>query len=160
MAITHKKYTHDTSSHYSYSTSDSENFFAGITNLLMADLDLQSSCPPSYQVAFSSTTHQIDTQQEPQPNPIVEVPSDDEMRETPAPSSNFETIYLKNNSGIWFSLVDVPLIQWDEKFKEFSVWMDNQAIFPNAIPQLILIDFMSRTTGFIRDWWQSIGDYK
>lgn len=37
--------------------------------------------------------------------------------------------------------------------------MDNQVVHLNANSRLILIDFMSRTTGFLRYWWQSLKEY-
>lgn len=44
---------------------------------------------------------------------------------TPHPNVNLETSYPQNNSSPWFSLDDIPILQWDDKFKEFVAWIDN-----------------------------------
>lgn len=88
------------------------------------------------------------------------MPSDDNIDETPTPPPDGETNFSKNNSGPWFSLDDVSPLQWNDKFKEFAAWLDNQIFHLNANPCLIMIDFMSRTTNFLRDCWQSLGEYR
>lgn len=103
----------------------------------------------------SGTTH---------PDLTVEILLDEDYGETnataPSPAVNTESGFPKHNSGPWFSLDDIPPHQWENKFNGLSAWMDNQVVRPDANSMLILIDFMSRTTGFLRDRWQSLGEYR
>lgn len=91
MAISQQKPSSESSSHYfassGYDESSNDSGFAEITNLLIADPESTSG----------TTRHEF------QPNPTIEVPSDEDFGETnataPRPTATGESNYLKNNTG-------------------------------------------------------------
>ncbi|KAH9752166.1 hypothetical protein KPL71_014591 [Citrus sinensis] len=46
------------------------------------------------------------------------------------------------------------------RLQEFAAWIDFQGTKPNAQPQAVLREFMARSTGSLRDWLESLGEYR
>ena len=84
----------------------------------------------------------------PPQTPIVEEADSDTNPTTPLQ----ENSSTKPSNNPWFTLDDIPF--------EFSAWIDVQMLRPGATPQKILKEFNSRFTGSLRDWFESLGQYR
>ncbi|KAH9734733.1 hypothetical protein KPL71_017477 [Citrus sinensis] len=127
----------------SVSTSDSEKAYADITKLLMAQLE--ETAPA-------------------QPESYFEIPSDvDEPTESSAtnqqPPPQAQTSHKPSN-GPWFTFNDLPSSKWRERVQEMSAWIDLQMIRADAITESVLREFTTRFTGSLRDWFDSLGQYR
>ncbi|KAH9780711.1 hypothetical protein KPL71_008183 [Citrus sinensis] len=136
--------TNHSSSSSSYASSqastDSESEYADITGILMAT----ETADPS---ASTST-------------PIVDDnPSDQTSQTDPVPPPVHEHS-TKPSSASWFTFDDIPRHKWAARHQEFTAWIDLQGTKPNAQPQAILREFMARSTGSLRDWLESLGEYR
>ncbi|KAH9649259.1 hypothetical protein KPL70_025917 [Citrus sinensis] len=60
----------------------------------------------------------------------------------------------------WFTFDDIPHHKWAARLQEFAAWIDLQGTKPNAQPQAVLHEFMARSTGSLRDWLESLGEYR
>ncbi|KAH9680127.1 hypothetical protein KPL71_026427 [Citrus sinensis] len=119
---------------------DSESEYADITGILMAT----ETADPS---ASTST-------------PIVEDhPSDQASQTDPMPPPVHEHS-TKPSSASWFTFDDIPRHKWSSRLQEFAAWIDLQGTKPNAQPQAVLCEFMARSTGSLRDWLESLGEYR
>ncbi|KAL5819346.1 hypothetical protein ACOSQ4_023188 [Xanthoceras sorbifolium] len=74
--------------------------------------------------------------------------------EFPLQSSN------KATNGPWFSLEGKNLDEWRAKLLEFGAWIDLQMAKSNRTLEDIIREFFSRFTGMLRDWFQSLGEYR
>ncbi|KAF4375467.1 hypothetical protein F8388_024126 [Cannabis sativa] len=59
-----------------------------------------------------------------------------------------------------FMLDDLPPNQWRSRFQEFRAWTLLEAQKPRAEIRDILLQLVSRFTGILQDWWQSLGEYR
>ncbi|KAH9680032.1 hypothetical protein KPL71_026386 [Citrus sinensis] len=119
---------------------DSESEYADITAILMAT----ETADPS---ASTST-------------PIVDDNASDQACHTdpvPPPVHEHST---KPSSASWFTFDDIPRHKWAARLQEFTAWIDLQGTKPNAQPQAVLREFMARSTGSLRDWLESLGEYR
>ena len=66
----------------------------------------------------------------------------------------------KPSSTSWFTFDDIPRHKWYARLQEFAAWIDLQGTKPNAQPSVVLQEFMDRTTGSLRDWLESLGEYR
>ncbi|KAL0420819.1 UNVERIFIED_CONTAM: polyprotein [Sesamum latifolium] len=66
----------------------------------------------------------------------------------------------KPASGPSFTFDDVPVIKRRERLHTFSAWIHLQLTREGATLSKVLKEFASRFTGTLRDWFQSLGDYK
>ncbi|KAH9734775.1 hypothetical protein KPL71_017498 [Citrus sinensis] len=135
--------THSSSSS-SYASSqastDCESEYTDITGILMAT----ETADPS---ASTST-------------PIVDDnPSDQTSQTDPVPPPVHEHS-TKPSSASWFTFDDIPRHKWAARHQEFAAWIDLQGTKPNAQPQAVLREFMARSTGSLRDWLESLGEYR
>ena len=71
----------------------------------------------------------------------------------PEPSS-------KPSSTQWFTFDDIPRHKWLARHQEFTAWVDVQMTQPNAKSQIELREFCSRFIGSLRDWFESLGEYR
>ncbi|KAH9780659.1 hypothetical protein KPL71_008162 [Citrus sinensis] len=129
----------------SLSTSDSEKSYADITRILMAQPD---------QPEQGQTSHT---------EPYVDIPSDieEEIPESsttnqPPPAQNSQ----KPSNGPWFTFDDIPSSKWRERLTEMSAWIDLQMLWAGATTQSVLREFATRFTGALRDWFDSLGQYR
>ncbi|KAH9792728.1 hypothetical protein KPL71_004250 [Citrus sinensis] len=119
---------------------DSESEYADITGILMAT----ETADPS----ASTSTPIIDD------NPFDQASHTDPV---PPPVHEHST---KPSSASWFTFDDIPRHKWAARLQEFAAWIDLQGTKPNAQPQAVLREFMARSTGSLRDWLESLGEYK
>ncbi|KAH9769449.1 hypothetical protein KPL71_012007 [Citrus sinensis] len=121
-------------------STDSESEYTDITGILMAT----ETADPS---ASTST-------------PIVEDhPSDQASQTDPMPPPVHEHS-TKPSSASWFTFDDIPRHKWSARLQEFAAWIDLQGTKPNAQTQAVLREFMARSTGSLRDWLESLGEYR
>ncbi|KAH9752185.1 hypothetical protein KPL71_014601 [Citrus sinensis] len=121
-------------------STDSESEYANITVILMAT----ETADPS---ASTST-------------PIVEDhPSDQASQTDPMPPPVHEHS-TKPSSASWFTFDDIPRHKWSARLQEFAAWIDLQGTKPNAQSQTVLREFMARSMGSLRDWLESLGEYR
>ena len=142
----------DSSSYYSsssqeQSSSNSESQYADISGLLMvqpsAKTEEPSTSTPIVDESDDENADQGSSQIEPiPPNPPV-----------PETSS-------KPSSTQWFTFDDIPRHKWPTRYQEFAAWVDVQMTRPNAHSQKVLREFCSRFTGFLLDWFESLGEYR
>ncbi|KAK4381888.1 polyprotein [Sesamum angolense] len=121
---------------------DSEANLADITSILMADAE--SSRQPQEQVAENIEGEESDLDPE-TTEPTVLQPD----------ISNTKPV-----AGPWFTFDDVPVIKRRERLHTFSAWIDLQLTREGATLSKVLKEFASRFTGTLRDWFQSLGDYR
>ncbi|KAK4383783.1 polyprotein [Sesamum angolense] len=121
---------------------DSEANLADITSILMADAE--SSRQPQEQVAENIEGEESDSDPE-TTEPTVLQPD----------ISNTKPV-----AGPWFTFDDVPVIKRRERLHRFSAWIDLQLTREGATLSKVLKEFASRFTGTLRDWFQSLGDYR
>ncbi|KAL4310549.1 hypothetical protein GQ457_01G014840 [Hibiscus cannabinus] len=61
-----------------------------------------------------------------------------------------------NNGKYTFTLDDIPTTRWSQRFQEFQAWMETQKLTRESNFD-ILSEFVSRFTGLLRDWWNTVG---
>ncbi|KAH9685483.1 hypothetical protein KPL70_013980 [Citrus sinensis] len=135
----------ETDSESSASTSDSEKSYADITKILMAQPDQ------------GQTSHT---------EPYVDIPSEveEEMPESsatnqPSPAQPNPPSH-KSSNGPWFTFDDLPSHKWRDRLNEMSAWIDLQMLRTGATTQSVLREFATRFTGALRDWFDSLGQYR
>ncbi|KAL0420823.1 UNVERIFIED_CONTAM: polyprotein [Sesamum latifolium] len=104
--------------------------------------DAESSCRPQEQGAENVEDSDLD-------------PETTEPTVTQPDISN-----TKPASGSWFTFDDVPIIKQRERLHTFSAWIDLQLSREGATLSKVLKEFASRFIGTLRDWFQSLGDYR
>ncbi|KAH9680076.1 hypothetical protein KPL71_026409 [Citrus sinensis] len=138
----------ETDTESSVSTSDSEKSYADITKILMAQPD---------QPTQGQTSHT---------EPYVDIPSEveEEMPESSAtnqpPPTQTNPSSQKSSNGPWFTFDDLPSHKWHDRLNEMSAWIDLQMLRPGATTQSVLREFATRFTGALRDWFDSLGQYR
>ncbi|KAH9697790.1 hypothetical protein KPL71_023757 [Citrus sinensis] len=138
----------ETDTESSASTSDSEKSYADITKILMAQHD---------QPTQGQTSHT---------EPYVDIPSEveEEMPESSAtnqpPPTQTNPSSQKSSNGPWFTFDDLPSHKWRDRLNEMSAWIDLQMLRPGATTQSVLREFATRFTGALRDWFDSLGQYR
>ncbi|KAH9668396.1 hypothetical protein KPL70_021399 [Citrus sinensis] len=75
--------------------------------------------------------------------------------ETVDPSASTSTPIVDDNPSDQTSQTDPAA-----RLQEFAAWIDLQGTKPNAHPQAVLRKFMARSTGSLRDWLESLGEYR
>ncbi|KAH9734684.1 hypothetical protein KPL71_017452 [Citrus sinensis] len=132
----------------SASTSDSEKSYADITKILMAQPD---------QPTQGQTSHT---------EPYVDIPSEveEEMHESSAtnhpPPAQTNPSSQKSSNGPWFTFDDLPSHKWRDRLNEMSAWIDLQMLRTGATTQSVLREFATRFMGALRDWFDSLGQYR
>ncbi|KAH9769440.1 hypothetical protein KPL71_012002 [Citrus sinensis] len=138
----------ETDTESSVSTSDSEKSYVDITKILMAQPD---------QPTQGQTSHT---------EPYVDIPSEveEEMPESSAtnqpPPTQTNLSSQKSSNGPWFTFDDLPSHKWRDRLNEMSAWIDLQMLRPGATTQSVLREFATRFTGALRDWFDSLGQYR
>ncbi|KAH9734753.1 hypothetical protein KPL71_017488 [Citrus sinensis] len=138
----------ETDTESSASTSDSEKSHTDITKILMAQPDPPTQCQTSHT------------------EPYVDIPSEveDKMHESSAtnhpPSAQTNPSSQKSSNGPWFTFDDLPSHKWRDRLNEISAWIDHQMLRTGATTQSVLREFTTRFTGALRDWFDSLGQYR
>ncbi|KAH9752123.1 hypothetical protein KPL71_014574 [Citrus sinensis] len=137
----------ETSEPNSFSSDDSQQHLTDISRLLMAD-------------------HAESTTTDPPPRepgqPYVDIPSDVEGENEGDNSNPPPRVRTKvaSGNGPWFTFDDLPPARWRERLQELSAWLDLQMVKPDAELSAVLKEFVSRFTGSLRDWFDSLGQYR
>ncbi|KAH9671163.1 hypothetical protein KPL70_017250 [Citrus sinensis] len=137
----------ETSEPHSFSSDESQQHLTDISRLLMAD-------------------HAESTTTDPPPRepgqPYVDIPSDVEGENEGDNSNPPPRIRTKVAPGVgpWFTFDDLPPARWRERLQELSAWLDLQMVKPDAELSTVLKEFVSRFTGSLRDWFDSLGQYR
>ncbi|KAH9801824.1 hypothetical protein KPL71_001170 [Citrus sinensis] len=124
----------------SQASTDSESEYADITGILMATETADPSASTSTPIVDDNPFDQA-SQTEPIPPPVHEHST-------------------KPSSASWFTFDDIPRHKWAARLQEFAAWIDLQGTKPNAQPQAVLREFMARSMGSLRDWLESLGEYR
>ncbi|GMN67565.1 hypothetical protein TIFTF001_036628, partial [Ficus carica] len=122
----------------------------------------------------SDWSSDVSTSSEPEetsPQPIMmnQPPPEPEMSEvqdvtpevTQQPRQPAQTSKTTANGKVQLiTLDDIPPSQWRDRFQEFKAFLFLQIQKPHAQTREILLDFASRFTGILSDWWISLGEYR
>ena len=98
--------------------------------------------------------------------PYVDIPSEveEEMPESSVtnqpPPTQTNPSSQKSSNGPWFTFDDLPSHKWRDRLNEMSAWIDLQMLRPGATTQSVLREFATRFTGALRDWFDSLGQYR
>ncbi|KAH9780554.1 hypothetical protein KPL71_008122 [Citrus sinensis] len=137
----------ETSEPNGFSFDDSQQHLTDIFRLLMVD-------------------HAESTTTDPPPRepgqPYVDIPSDVEGENEGDNSNPPPRVRTKvaSGNGPWFTFDDLPPARWRECLQELSAWLDLQMVKPDAELSAVLKEFVSRFTGSLRDWFDSLGQYR
>ncbi|KAH9698077.1 hypothetical protein KPL71_023870 [Citrus sinensis] len=135
------------SSKNSFGTStDSKSEYADITSILMATKTEDPSTSTATPIVEDSSSDTENKASPTEPEPSM-----------PPPVLDHST---KPSSASWFTFDDIPRHKWPARLQEFSALIDLQGTKPNAQPQAVLHEFMARSTGSLRDWLESLGEYR
>ncbi|KAH9792660.1 hypothetical protein KPL71_004219 [Citrus sinensis] len=121
-------------------STDSESEYADITGILMATETADPGASTSTPIVEDHPYDQA-SQTDPMPPPVHEHPT-------------------KPSSTSWFTFNDIHRHKWSARLQEFAAWINLQGTKPNAQPQAVLREFMARSTGSLRDWLESLGEYR
>ncbi|KAH9780642.1 hypothetical protein KPL71_008153 [Citrus sinensis] len=117
-------------------------------------------------LAVSDSPTETDTESSASTKPYVDIPSEveDEMDESSAtshpPPTQTNPSSQKSSNGPWFTFDDLPSHKWRDRLTEMSAWIDLQMLRPGATTQSVLREFATRFTGALRDWFDSLGQYR
>ncbi|KAH9734695.1 hypothetical protein KPL71_017461 [Citrus sinensis] len=132
------------------STSDSEKSYADITRILMA----QPDHPPQGQTSHTEPYVDIPSEVE------EEMPESSATNQPPPAQAHSSSPSQKSSNGPWFTFDDLPSHKWHDRLNEMSAWIDLQMLRPGAITQSVLREFATHFTGALRDWFDSLGNYR
>ncbi|CAH2060276.1 unnamed protein product [Thlaspi arvense] len=57
-----------------------------------------------------------------------------------------------------FTFNDIPFEKWNDRLDEFHAWMTSEAI--TSPLELVIQLFMTRLSGALKEWWNSLGEYR
>ncbi|KAH9686196.1 hypothetical protein KPL70_014280 [Citrus sinensis] len=135
------------SSTNSTSTStNSESEYADITSILMATKTEDPSASTSTPIVEDSSSNDEHPASHTEPVPPMPPPAHDHL--------------TKPSSASSFTFGDIPRHKWPARLQEFAAWIDLEGTKPNAQSQAVLREFMARSTGSLRDWLESLGEYR
>ncbi|GMN28397.1 hypothetical protein TIFTF001_047885, partial [Ficus carica] len=135
-------------------------------------LDPDTSSEEESVPEVSDWSSDVSTSSEPEetsPQPIMMNQSEPEMSEvqdetpevTQQPRQPAQTSKTTTNGKVQLiTLDDIPPSQWRDRFQEFKAFLFLQIQKPHAQTREILLDFASRFTGILSDWWISLGEYR
>ncbi|KAK8977805.1 hypothetical protein V6N11_000132 [Hibiscus sabdariffa] len=107
-----------------------------------------SSESESSEDSYDSSDDRIMATNQPE---VKEEYAEDEPMETTTSSTNQPPI---SNTGAKynFTIDDIPVTKWAQRFQEFHSWMETRKLTKESHYD-ILVEFVSRFTGVLRDWW-------
>ncbi|KAH9698020.1 hypothetical protein KPL71_023840 [Citrus sinensis] len=106
---------------------------------------------------------QPDQGQTSHPEPYVDIPSEVEEEMPESSATNQPPLAQTSQSpsnGPWFTFDDILYSKWRDRLNEMSAWIDLQMLRPGATTQSVLREFATRFTGALRDWFDSLGQYR
>ncbi|KAK9029792.1 hypothetical protein V6N11_026894 [Hibiscus sabdariffa] len=87
--------------------------------------------------------------------PGVKTEEVDLMATDASPSASASPPFQINSGKHIFTLDDIPSTRWPQRLQEFQAWMDTQKLTRESNYE-ILSEFVSRFTGILRDWWNTL----
>ncbi|KAG2315198.1 hypothetical protein Bca52824_018320 [Brassica carinata] len=57
-----------------------------------------------------------------------------------------------------FTFDDIPFNKWNDRLDEFHAWMSSEAI--TSPLHLVIQQFTARLSGALKEWWNSLGEYR
>ncbi|CAE6123667.1 unnamed protein product [Arabidopsis arenosa] len=57
-----------------------------------------------------------------------------------------------------FTFDDIPFEKWNSRLDEFHAWMTSEAI--TSPTDMVIQQFTSRLSGALKEWWNSLGEYR
>ena len=57
-----------------------------------------------------------------------------------------------------FTFDDIPFEKWNDRLDEFHAWMNSEAI--TSPLQMVIQQFTARLSGALKEWWNSLGEYR
>ncbi|CAH8278551.1 unnamed protein product [Arabidopsis lyrata] len=57
-----------------------------------------------------------------------------------------------------FTFDDIPFEKWNSRLDEFHAWMTSEAI--TSPTEVVIQQFTSRLSGALKEWWNSLGEYR
>ncbi|KAH9752199.1 hypothetical protein KPL71_014610 [Citrus sinensis] len=111
---------------------DKINEYADITSILMATKTEDPSTSTSTPIVEDSSSN--DEHKASHTEPVSPMPP---------PAHDHST---KPSSASWFTFDDIPRHKWPARLQEFAAWIDLQGTKPNAQSQVVLREFMARST--------------
>ncbi|KAK9011314.1 hypothetical protein V6N11_044166 [Hibiscus sabdariffa] len=87
--------------------------------------------------------------------PGVKTEEVDPMDTDASPSASAPPPFQINSENHIFTLDDIPSTRWPQRLQEFQAWMDTQKLTRESNYE-ILSEFVSRFTGILRDWWNTL----
>ncbi|KAG8493395.1 hypothetical protein CXB51_010802 [Gossypium anomalum] len=89
----------------------------------------------------------------------VEEPSDEEIDEPESSTAHATTNqHQPSSGGKNFTIDDLPPEKWPQRLQEFHSWLETRKLKEDSNYN-ILMEFVSRFTGMLRDWWNSINQH-
>ena len=113
-----------------------------------------SSLPRQFAIREGSST----PKKEPDINEVYS--SDEEMNYAPPNQPPNQEIPMKQFSSkiMVFTFDDIPFEKWNDRLDEFHAWMNSEAIISPL--QLVIQQFTARLSGALKEWWNSLGEYR
>ncbi|KAH9734956.1 hypothetical protein KPL71_017574 [Citrus sinensis] len=119
-------------------------------------------------LAVSDSHTETDTESSVSTKPYVDIPSEveEEMPESsttnqpPPTQAQTSPPSQKSSNGPWFTFDELPSHKWRDRLNEMSAWIDLQMLRPRATTPSVLREFATRFTGALRDWFDSLGNYR
>ncbi|QHO19813.1 polyprotein [Arachis hypogaea] len=74
----------------------------------------------------------------------------------PAHAGSFEV----KTPNKWFTFDDIPPVRYRERLNEFSAWIKTTMANPNLSSRQVLLDFINRMTGNLREWANNLSEYE
>ncbi|KAH9684900.1 hypothetical protein KPL70_013722 [Citrus sinensis] len=148
LAVSDSHTESDTAS--SPSSSDSEKSYADITRILMTQPDQPSPGQPSHTEPYVDIPSEVDE----------DIPESSATNQPPPAQTQPSSPSQKPSNGPWFTFDDLPSHKWRDRLNEMSAWIDLQMLRPGATTESVLREYATRFTGALRDWFDSLGQYR
>ncbi|KAG8488426.1 hypothetical protein CXB51_016475 [Gossypium anomalum] len=117
--------------------------------------ETESSSPTSEE--STSTDNEPDNMPEIHVTTKVEL-SDEEMDEPESSAARTTNHSQKTSGGRNFTIDDLPPEKWPARLQEFHSWLETRKLNEESNYN-VLMEFVSRFTGMLRDWWNSINQH-
>ncbi|KAL2518517.1 Reverse transcriptase domain-containing protein [Abeliophyllum distichum] len=121
----------------------------------MADTAQTSQEQPTEQQLHAAESTPEVVQEEP-----TVISADDDITSPSAPIFINPSLPTPNISSVKFTLDDVPPQKWKTRFQEMQVWCFTELQRPHMTHSRVIKSFLVRLTGFMKDWFDSLGQYR
>ncbi|KAL2499235.1 Reverse transcriptase domain-containing protein [Abeliophyllum distichum] len=121
----------------------------------MADTAQTSQEQPTEQQPHAAESTPEVVQEEP-----TVISADDDITSPSAPIFINPSIPTPSSSSVKFTLDDVPSQKWKTRFQEMQAWCFTELQRPHITHSTVIKSFLARLTGFMKDWFDSLGQYR